>query len=182
MSSVARLAFQFAAVVARPFTRHRAKEALKLRSRQDHARICACPLVRQPTTHLHSQSHTIASHARQPASSKDPLPHSSCNTKQSRNSHKHKPTEFPNNQCPQTTSNSFSAPTVTATSLWLHPSNLLVEETQRQTLSPSKRPSTTKRLTRLSPHPQHPRPSLPKSRSPTAPLLKANQQNLNPQI
>ena len=36
--------------------------------KQDHARICACPLVRQPTTtHLHSQSHLIASHARQPA-------------------------------------------------------------------------------------------------------------------
>ena len=101
---------------SRPFTRHRAKEALKLRSRQDHARICACPLVRQPTTtHLHSQSHLIASHARQPAVRiLYPIPLAIPNNRVFPATQANR---VPTQKCPQITLNSSNAPTVTATSL-----------------------------------------------------------------
>jgi hypothetical protein len=89
-SHVARLAF---AAVVGTHPRHRAKEVSSFEAgRRDHARICACQ-VRQPTTYLHSQSHHIT---RPSASSKDPLPHPSCNTKTFARFPQHKPTVSPN--------------------------------------------------------------------------------------
>lgn len=93
--ALARLAFQFAAVVAPIHTSSCQGGA------QAPKQARSCPHMRLPSgapANYYPPAFPVAFDriTRPSASSKDPLPHPSCNTKQSRISRKHKPTVSPN--------------------------------------------------------------------------------------